>query len=212
MTIDIFAVLGYMVPLAIVNIIICCVILFINIRAKRSEILKTSNGANYLTAKFQRLENIDATRSITVHCIVFLLFYIINVYIIVFIQNSKITSLPLFALVKVSQLSLTLFSCKSKPEAILVNFLVPFLKVVTVTKLHFQEASSLTFPVHGNVHVLLGLMMSSKIREKFSSHKIIKILTCHGSKFRKNTLIPTRRIAPLAETDDYFNAFRKQWA
>uniref|UniRef100_A0A914QCB3 G-protein coupled receptors family 1 profile domain-containing protein n=1 Tax=Panagrolaimus davidi TaxID=227884 RepID=A0A914QCB3_9BILA len=171
--IDIFVTLGYIVPMAIVDVILSAIILFVNIRAKKYVLLESNNGANYLTAKFQRLENIEATRSITVHCITFLVFYIVNVYIVVFIQNANLTSLPTFALLK--------------------------------------EASGLTFPIHGNIHVIIGLALSSKTRQKFINHPLIQIVSCRRNKSYKNSIRYSRRIAPLADQNDYFNAYRKQW-
>uniref|UniRef100_A0AC35GJI5 Uncharacterized protein n=1 Tax=Panagrolaimus sp. PS1159 TaxID=55785 RepID=A0AC35GJI5_9BILA len=136
--IDIFATLGYIVPMAIVDVILSAIILFVNIRAKKYVLLESNNGANYLTAKFQRLENIEATRSIT-------------------------------------------------------------------------EASGLTFPIHGNIHVIIGLALSSKTRQKLINHPLIRLITCRRNKTYKNAVRNSRRIAPLADQNDYFNAYRKQW-
>ncbi|KAE9550319.1 hypothetical protein FO519_006479 [Halicephalobus sp. NKZ332] len=125
---DILETLNYQVAMASGTALVSLFIYFINKKAKKFEAL---SGAAHLTIRYQRLENIEATKVITVHTICFLAFYVQNLYVVYLISQLEIKELPEFAILK--------------------------------------ELSSLTFPIHGNLHVILALFLSKKLRQKFLS-------------------------------------------
>ena len=167
--IDFLNLISYKVPLSAGTAIVSLFVYFINKKAKQFEV---SSGAAHLTIRYQRLENIEATKLLAVHTICFLLFYIQNIYVIYLISQSNISELSEFAIAK--------------------------------------ELSSLTFPIHGNLHVILALSLSKKLRQKFSSCCNVKKI---GRIRVSEAETPTRsqNNNADAEREVYFKTYKKQW-
>ena len=168
---NVLALINYRIPLAAGTAVVSLFIYFINKRAKQFE---ASSGAAHLTIRYQRLENIEATKLIAVHTISFVLFYIQNIYVVYLISQSNITKLPEFAIAK--------------------------------------ELSSLTFPIYGNVYVILALILSKRTRGKFLmffiTRKVVRIMDSGIVTPRKST---SNIKNTDAEREIYFKTYKKQW-
>jgi len=98
-------------------------------------------------------------------------------------------------------------------QNICVLYLISQLDIKELPKFAIaKELSSLTFPVHGNVHVILSLIISKKFRQRFFSIRIIKKGKRMTASVSEN---PTRSSVRInnaeAERETYFNIFKKQW-
>ena len=164
-------ILSYRIPLAIITTIVSLFVYFINKKAKQFE---ASSGDTHLTIRYQRLENIQATKILTIHTICFWLFYIQNMSAIYVISKVEITELSEFAVMK--------------------------------------ELSSLAFPIHGNVYVVLALVLSRKLRQKFFSffvvRRAVKVQSYEVETFTRNS---SRMTNIEMEREIYFKTYKEQW-
>uniref|UniRef100_A0A7E4UWK5 G_PROTEIN_RECEP_F1_2 domain-containing protein n=2 Tax=Panagrellus redivivus TaxID=6233 RepID=A0A7E4UWK5_PANRE len=166
-TVNLGQLVGYRIPIDIVIVIIAAVTYYINKRA--DPFGDAVNGSSHLTSRYQRSENIEATKNVTLHIILYLLVQILNLYSSYWLGNLKLDTVAEFAVLK--------------------------------------ETTSLCYPIHGNVHVILILITSKRMRYKFFTQPWL----CRISpRFCKGPSSP--QFKPSQNTDaNYFEQYKRQW-
>ena len=98
-TIDFVSVLGTLVPVALVTSTIAGIVYYANRKASIFE--RNITGSDHLTRRYQRIENMEATKAVAILSVTFLICYVTYVFVVHFISIGISSSSSLKPIAKV---------------------------------------------------------------------------------------------------------------